>query len=147
MAPSSSVAIRSAAEKKRREKKARRARTIKVIVPLLCTIVAFTALVGLDIKHPIPLHTSILSGEKWLQELLHGHPARMHDQLGLSARVFSQLLLELQVNCGLTHAKSVTAGEQLAIFLYWVCHGASSCLMQERFQCSAWVITKYVVLF
>lgn len=33
--------------------------------------------------HRTRYHTSDLSGDKWLQELLAGHPQRMLDQLGV----------------------------------------------------------------
>jgi len=41
-------------------------------------------------------HTSILSGEGWVQELLTGHPKRIQCELGVTKQVFNQLIHELQ---------------------------------------------------
>jgi hypothetical protein len=42
-----------------------------------------------------PMHTSILTGQRWLEELLNGHPTRFYNQLGMKKLVFCRLLLEL----------------------------------------------------
>jgi hypothetical protein len=44
---------------------------------------------------PIPMHTSILTGLTWLDEVLHGHPGRCHRELGMSALQFALLWAEL----------------------------------------------------
>ncbi|KAH9970719.1 hypothetical protein BGW80DRAFT_1124075, partial [Lactifluus volemus] len=62
-------------------------------------------------------HTSILTGEGWVLELLYGHPGRMHTELGMRVPVFRQLVLELE-GIGLGPSKYVSLEEQLAIFLY-----------------------------
>jgi hypothetical protein len=43
-------------------------------------------------KDPEPYHTSILSGEGWLLELLTGHPERIWTELGVHAEVFQELI-------------------------------------------------------
>ena len=65
----------------------------------------------------IAYHTSNLTGEGWVLELLNGHPEQMHIELGVHAAVFQQLVLELQ-EIGLGPSKHVSLEEQVAIFLY-----------------------------
>lgn len=43
-------------------------------------------------KDPEPYHTSILSGEGWVIELLTGHPERIHCELGMHGEVFRELI-------------------------------------------------------
>ena len=47
-------------------------------------------------KDPEPYHTSALTGEAWIIELLVGHPERIQCELGLHAHIFAQLISELQ---------------------------------------------------
>ncbi|KAF8230864.1 hypothetical protein L208DRAFT_1279834 [Tricholoma matsutake] len=63
------------------------------------------------------LHTSILTGQRWLDELLTGHPSCFRCQFGMQCFVFRKLLHELEHKCGLCNTKHVTSEEQLAIFL------------------------------
>ena len=83
---------------------------------------------------PIPMRTSILSGQMWLDELLAGHPERFKEQFGMSKCAFQLLLRELQLHSGLANRRHVTADEQLAIFLYIARTGSSTRVLQERFQ-------------
>ena len=50
---------------------------------------------------PVPMRTSILSGQMWLDELLAGHPKRFREQFGMSKYTFRQLSCELQLHSGL----------------------------------------------
>ncbi|KIJ06921.1 hypothetical protein PAXINDRAFT_38139, partial [Paxillus involutus ATCC 200175] len=68
-------------------------------------------------KDPEPYHTSALTGEAWLIELLVGHPERIRCELGLHAHVFAQLISELRA-IGHCNSKFISLEEQLAIFLY-----------------------------
>jgi hypothetical protein len=47
-----------------------------------------------------PMHTSILTGQRWLEELLNGHSTRFYNQLGMKKHIFCRLLSELQVKSG-----------------------------------------------
>jgi hypothetical protein len=87
-------------------------------------------------------HTSKLSGQDWVTELLQGHDGRFYDELGLHKHVFSRLLTVLGRLAGLRDTKYVLAEEQLAIFLHFVHRGLSNRALQERFQRSADTITK-----
>ncbi|KAH7918692.1 hypothetical protein BV22DRAFT_1024176 [Leucogyrophana mollusca] len=42
----------------------------------------------LSFVDPKPMHTSILSGQKWLNELLTGHPDHFYRSIGMSHVVF-----------------------------------------------------------
>ena len=46
-------------------------------------------------KDPEPYHTSVLTREAWIIELLMGHPEQIQCELGLYAHVFAQLISEL----------------------------------------------------
>ena len=65
----------------------------------------------------LPYHTSILTGEGWVMELLAGHPQHTCTELGVSHEVFIALIDEL-CHIGHTDSKFVSLEEQLAIFLY-----------------------------
>jgi len=64
-----------------------------------------------------PYHTSIFSGEGWIQELLEGHPKCIQCELGVSKNVFYALIEELQ-DMGYGNSRYITLEEQLAIYLY-----------------------------
>jgi hypothetical protein len=64
-----------------------------------------------------PYHTSALTGEAWVMELLAGHPNRICCELGVSHNVFVELIHELR-QLGHGNSKYVLLEEQLAIFLY-----------------------------
>jgi len=90
---------------------------------------------------PIPYHTSILSGEGWMLELLNGHPERICTELGIHKHVFKILVDELQRH-GFNHSKHVTLKEQLGIFLYTAVTGLTIRHVGERFQRSNSTISK-----
>ena len=66
------------------------------------------------------MYTSPMTGEGYVQELLHHgtHPDRIHDVLGVCKHVFRVLMCELHKYSGLRSIKHVSAEEQLAIFLH-----------------------------
>ncbi|KAF7322186.1 putative nuclease HARBI1-like protein [Mycena kentingensis (nom. inval.)] len=98
----------------------------------------------LRLEHPLPLpmHTSILSGKGWLDEIIHGHKERCLYQLGMYPSAFCLLCWEL-MSAGLTHGSIVFVPEKVAIFLYWMVHGSSQRELMERFQHSGDTISKY----
>ena len=124
--------------------KRERQRKIQLIAALACTAAAFTASLFLEAPEAIPMHTSLLTGQKWLSELLDGHPTRFREQLGMAKHAFYRLSFELQAYSGLVASKFVSADEKLATFLHFVRTGCSSRMLQERFQRSAETIHKYV---
>ena len=92
----------------------------------------------------VPVHTSRLSGQQWLDELIDGHNRRFHNEMGIRKHVFMRLVRMLRRDTGLVDTRHVLAEEQLAIFLHYVHWGLSNRALQERFQRSADTITKYI---
>ena len=88
-----------------------------------------------------PYHTSILTGEGWVLELLNGHPKRIHTELGVHRHVFRHLVSALQ-DAGIKRSKHVSLEEKLAIFLYASVMGLSVRHLGEQFQCSNDTISK-----
>jgi hypothetical protein len=138
----SAKARRLALEHAKSRKKRDRQRKIRLVAALLCTVAAFTVSLFLDAPDPTPMHTSLLTGQMWLGELLKGHLDRFRDQLGMAKLAFFRLSFELQVYCGLVSTKFVTADEKLAKFLHFAQTGCSSRMLQERFQRSADTVHK-----
>jgi hypothetical protein len=91
-----------------------------------------------------PQHTSKLTGQQWMEELLEGHDRQFRNQMGMEKHVFRQLIKVLQVKAGLGDTKHVTIEEQLGIFLHMAVTGNSNRKMQERFQQSGDTISKCV---
>jgi hypothetical protein len=62
---------------------------------ILFVSVHLTACTSILSMLPQPYHTSILSGEGWVMELLNGHPDCIRCELGVSHDVFEELIYEL----------------------------------------------------
>ena len=92
-------------------------------------------------KIRIPYHTSSLSGEGWVQELLNGHPNRIRAELGVHQSTFTVLLKAIRA-LGVESSRHVSAEEQLSIFLYTIVTGLSCTHVGECFQRSSSTITK-----
>jgi hypothetical protein len=90
-----------------------------------------------------PYHTSKLTGQQWVEELMRGHPGRIYNELGVHLHVFVMLLIELQ-GLGYSDSKYVSLEEQLAIFLYTCRTGLGCHHVDERFQRSNETIKKWV---
>jgi hypothetical protein len=113
---------------------------LMLLVSVLLT--AFTSVLQMQFtKTRQPYHTSILSGEGWVMELLSGHPSRIRCELRVSHDVFIELVHELR---GLGHGNSkyVSLEEQLAIFLYMSVTGLTIRHVGERFQRSNETISR-----
>ena len=119
-------------------------RAIQRIRQITVTFVAMvSALLSLLVsKDPEPYHTSILSEQGWVDELIEGHPAHIHCELGVSREVFLEMITIL-CNFGYDSSKSVQIEEQLAIFLYMSVTGLTIRHTGERFQRSNETISKY----
>lgn len=90
------------------------------------------------------MHTSILSGEGRMQELLSGHAVTFYNEFGMSIHVFHRLVKELHQYTSFNHSKHISMVEQLGIFL-WICRkGASVRDAMYHFQHSPDTISKYV---
>ena len=104
----------------------------KALYAVSMTIIKAIAL-ATQRAEPIPYHTSILSGEGWMLELLNGHLERIRTELGVHKHVFKMVVDELQCH-QFNHSKHVTLQEQLGIFLYTAVTGLSIRHVGECFQ-------------
>lgn len=118
-----------------------RRRLHQFIVLFLSIIITATAAVLQSLEGREPYHTSILTGEGWVMELLGGHPDRIHCELGVSLEVFSDLISDLRA-MGHSNSKHVSLEEQLAIFLYAAVTGLTVRHLGERFQRSNETISR-----
>jgi hypothetical protein len=118
-----------------------RRRLHQFIVLFLSIIITATAAVLQLLEGREPYHTSILTGEGWVMELLGGHPDRIHCELGVSLEVFSDLISDLRA-MGHSNSKHVSLEEQLAIFLYAAVTGLTVRHLGERFQRSNETISR-----
>jgi hypothetical protein len=118
-------------------------RNIVLLVSLLVTIIIPKIVQVISTLYYVkqPYHTSILSGEGWVQELLNGHPKRIQCELGVTKEVFELLIHEL-LAMGHTRSRYVSLEEQLAIFLYTSVTGLTTRHVGERFQRSNATIAK-----
>ena len=105
------------------------------------TVVAGAVAFVTPLISKLPYHTSVLTGEGWVLELLNGHPERMHTELGLRVPVFHKLVSVLQ-EVGMQASKHISLEEKLAIFLYASVTGLSIRHLGERFQHSNETISK-----
>ena len=89
-----------------------------------------------------PQHTSRLSGQQWIEELIAGHDVRFYNELRMQKFVFRRLLAVLEQTGQLLGTRHVSTSEQLAIFLHYAQRGLSNRALQERFQRSGDTIAK-----
>ena len=113
---------------------------ITLFISILLT--ALTGILNEESTHTRePYHTSILTGEGWVMELLGGHHNRIRCELGVSCDVFLELIEELR-RLGHGNSKYVSLEEHLAIFLYMSVTGLKIRHVRERFQWSNETISK-----
>ena len=106
-------------------------------------LVIITAMITIMMMptNPEPYHTSIISGQMWVKELLHGHPDRIYCELGVQKEVFLELICTVH-SFGITGSKYVTLEEQLSTFLYMCMTGLTIHHTGECFQHSNNTISK-----
>ena len=109
---------------------------------LVALAAAATTLTAVEAQSPVPQHTSILTGELWVQELLAGNAARMHNNLGMNTHVFVRLITALVEKAGPKDTWHISKKEQLAIFLHAVVTNNSIPQLCECFQQSADTISR-----
>jgi len=90
-----------------------------------------------------PYHTSVLSGQMWVIELLGGNPRWIKDQLGMQKKVFKMFIRKLTSMTNVSDTWHVALEEQVAIFLYIIVTNLSNRKVAECFQCSSQTISKY----
>ena len=93
-------------------------------------------------KQP-PYHTSVLSGQMWVIELLGGNPRWIKYQLGMQKKVFKMFIRKLTSMTNASATQHVALEEQVAIFLYIIVTNLSNRKVAECFQQSGQTISKY----
>jgi hypothetical protein len=94
-------------------------------------------------RSPQPYHDSILTGEKWIQELLlTPNEFRFYEQLGINKEPFLDLVKELEELYLIKQSRHMSTEEQVAIFLYSVVTNLSNRKVAERFQRSGETISR-----
>ena len=95
-------------------------------------------------------HTSALTGEMWVLELLNGHPECIQNELGIHKHVFQNIIKDLCL-FGHQDLKVIMLKEQLAIFLYTCITGLSIRHVSEHFQhateTTSWYINLLIIEF
>ncbi|XP_020591117.1 putative nuclease HARBI1 [Phalaenopsis equestris] len=91
----------------------------------------------------IPRMTSSFIGDKWVGEMLAGHPIRFSNIFRMTAPIFIDLLHELSRNHHLQGSSRTTTREVLAITLYMLSQNESVRGAMERFQHSSETISRY----
>ena len=89
-----------------------------------------------------PKRTSILTGQKRIEELMEGHPGTFKEQFGMNKHVFHTLLQFLCRRCQLRNNRHISAAEQLSIFCHFAVQGLSNRQLQHLFQHSGETISK-----
>jgi hypothetical protein len=120
---------------------ARSRRRRRNVAIMACAIVTTAMEIVSSISDKQDYHTSILTGQGWVLELLNGHPRRIQSELGVSHHVFDLLLSNLH-RMGYKDSRHVKVEEQLAIFLYTCVTGLSTRHVGERLQRAGNTISK-----
>lgn len=90
--------------------------------------------------------TSNFIGDKWVGELLQGHPIRFHNMFRMPKQIFIDLLDELKSHHGLHGSTRTSPREVLGITLYIMSHNESIRATCEQFQYSTETISRYFEL-
>ena len=98
---------------------------------------------GISTYDKTPYHTSALTGEMWVLELLNGHPECICSELGVHKHVFRQIIKDLHQS-GHQDSKIITLEEQLSIFLYTCVTGLSIRHVSKCFQHATEMMSWYV---
>jgi len=88
-----------------------------------------------------PYHTSSLTGEMWVAELMSGHPDRIKSELGMRLHVFLAFVEALSI-AGVKSTRYISLEQHVAIFLYTCVTGLSIRHVGERFQHANATISK-----
>ncbi|CAK5271683.1 unnamed protein product [Mycena citricolor] len=92
------------------------------------------------------MHTSVQTRQRWIKELLEGHPQHFQRAMGMSKFVFKKLIHALTMHCDLRATRHVSVEEQVCIFLLIAVTEIGNHEHQDRFQRSKETISKYVIM-
>ncbi|ETV87017.1 hypothetical protein H257_02028 [Aphanomyces astaci] len=80
----------------------------------------------------------------WVQEMMIGNHDAFVDSFRMSRETFLMLDDELVDKAGLQATRRISSVEQLAMFMYFAGHQATSANLQQRFQLSGETITRHL---
>ncbi|XBH68585.1 hypothetical protein VPH35_096699 [Triticum aestivum] len=89
------------------------------------------------------IHTSILTGDRYVREVLEGHELRCKRDFRMERYIFRNLVQCLRERCHLRDTNFVSVEEQVGIFLYAVSKNATNRTLQGQFQHSGETISRY----
>ena len=90
-----------------------------------------------------PMHTSILSGKNYMDEVRDGNPTNCHDMFRMTLDLFYHLVDELKRHGYLKEGKGrVDMQEAVAIFLYIVGHNTRMRPVGDKFQHSTKTVSR-----
>nr|XP_020165865.1 putative nuclease HARBI1 [Aegilops tauschii subsp. strangulata]XP_045087833.1 putative nuclease HARBI1 [Aegilops tauschii subsp. strangulata] len=95
-------------------------------------------------REKIPYNTSILTGAKYIREILDGHPQRCPDILRMESHIFQALCDHLRSKNLLRNSRGVSVGEQLGMFMYMLSRNASYGTLIDRFQHSPEIVHRHI---
>ena len=90
-----------------------------------------------------PMHTSMLPGGMYVNEILTGHESLCKRQFRMEVDIFHALVHKLREKKLLGDSKEVSLEEKVAIFLYAIAKNASNQTLQDRFQHSPETISRH----
>ena len=113
----------------------------QIVTNCLIIVAALCMMMMVMLTDPEPYHTSILSGQMWVEELLEGHPDCIYCKLSVQKEVFLELIHTLH-NFSITGSKHISLEEQVSIFLYMSMTGLTIHHIGKHFQCLNNTISK-----
>ncbi|KAF7322355.1 putative transposase [Mycena chlorophos] len=119
---------------------------VLLVIAVLQYIILGVGLILSPQYDKMPLHTSMLTGRAWLDELLHpgAHPNRIYIALGMRRHVFLALVVKLRAMGFMESERAnLMLDELLAIFLYTCVTGLGIDHVAERFQHSHTTISEH----
>uniref|UniRef100_A0ACD5Z5J3 Uncharacterized protein n=1 Tax=Avena sativa TaxID=4498 RepID=A0ACD5Z5J3_AVESA len=90
-----------------------------------------------------PMHTSMLPGGMYVNEILTGHESLCKRQFRMEVDIFHALVRKLREKKLIGDSREVSLKEKVAIFLYAVAKYASNQTLQDRFQRSPETISRH----
>ncbi|XP_021733156.1 uncharacterized protein LOC110699977 [Chenopodium quinoa] len=91
-----------------------------------------------------PCMTLNFTGEKWIREVLNGHPIRCVNAFRMEPRLLLRLCNDLSSKYGLKASGNMSIVEKVCILLYALAQGVSNRVLCERFQRSGDTISRVI---
>ena len=91
-----------------------------------------------------PMHTSILTGARRVNEILNGHEDLCKRHFRMETDIFQALVQKLRENDRLVDGRDVSVEEQVAIFLYALSKNATNDTLADWFQHSGQTFHEYI---